>query len=68
MTLVTVRTTDRPQHYMEQIYLYRLFTIEQMNHWEDYSKEDRTVLETTTYFEELVESIDKFKENSGVRA
>ena len=39
--------------------------MEQMKHWEDYSEEDRTLLETTNYFEELVESIDKFKENSG---
>ena len=38
--------------------------MEQMMHWEDYSKEDRTVLEMTTYFEELVENIDKYKENS----
>ena len=49
---------------MENIYNCGLFTMEQMNHWEDYSEEDRTVLETTNYFEELVESIDKFKENS----
>ena len=52
------------QHYVEQIYLCELFTMEQMNQWEDYSEEDRTVLRTTTYLEELVESINKFKENS----
>jgi len=54
------------QHYIEQISLCGLFMMEQINHWEDYSEEDRTVLETTNYFEELVESIHKFKDNSGV--
>ena len=53
------------QHYIEQMCLCGLFTMEQMNHWEDYSEADMTVLETTTYFEEWVESIDKYKENSG---
>ena len=56
------------QHYMEEIYLCGLFTMEQMNHWEDYSEADRVVLKTITYFEELVESIGKYKENSGLAA
>ena len=39
-----------------------------MNHYEDCSEVERTVLKTTTYFEELVESINKYKENSGSAA
>ena len=49
---------------MEQINNCGLFTMELMIHWEDYSEEDCTVLKMTTYFEELVENIDKYKENS----
>ena len=50
---------------MDQMYGYGLFNMKQMNHYEDYNEQDRTILETTTYFEELVESINKYKENSG---
>ena len=39
-----------------------------MNHYKDYSETDRTVLKITTYFEELIETIDGYKENSGSMA
>ena len=61
---ITITDENMTHHYMEQINDCDLFTMEQMMHWEDYSEEDRTVLEMTTYFEELVENIDKYKENS----
>ena len=61
---ITISDDSKLQHYMEQMYGCRVFNMEQMNHYEDYSEIDRTVLETTTYFGELVESIDKQKENS----
>ena len=54
------------QHYMEQINNYGLFTMEQMIHWEDYNEECKTVLETTTYFEELVGSINNEKNTRSV--
>ena len=38
--------------------------MEQITHWEDYNEVDKTILEMTTYFEELVDNIDKYKENS----
>ena len=38
--------------------------MEQMMHWEDYNEVDKTILEMTTYFEELVDNIDKYKESS----
>ena len=51
---------------MEQMYACGLFKMEQMNHSEDYSKQDRTVPETTKYFKELVGSIDKNKNKTVV--
>ena len=65
---ITISDENMMQHYMEQINNCGLFTMEQMIHWDDYNEECKTVLEMTTYFEELVESIDKFKENSGSAA
>ena len=39
-----------------------------MNHYKDYTKQERTVLKITTCFEELVGSIDRYKENCGASA
>ena len=65
---ITISDETMMQHYMEQINNCGLFTMEQMIHWENYNKECKLVFEMKTYFEELVGSIDKFKENSGPAA
>ena len=44
---------------MEQINDCGIFLMEQMMHWEDYNGVDKIILEMTTYFEELVDNIDK---------
>jgi hypothetical protein len=61
---ITITDENMSQHYMEQINDCGLFTMDQMMHWEDYSEEDRSINEMTTYFEELVDNIEKYKENS----
>ena len=65
---ITISDETMLQHYMEQINNCGLFSIEQMIHWEEHNEECKTVIETTTYFEEVVDSIGKFKENSGSAA
>ena len=58
---ITISDELKLQHYMEQMYGCRLFNMEPMNHYEDYSKQDRTVLKTTTNFGELVEALTDTK-------
>ena len=61
---ITISDEAMMQHYMEKTYLCGLFTMEQMNHWDDYSEADRTVIETTTYFKKIAKCIDKYEKNS----
>ena len=62
---IIITEEDKLQFYINQIYDNTMFDKEDITKWEKKKKSEKTSVNATAYFEDLVDNIKRYQSNSG---